>query len=962
MATRAGIVRACCMVVLLSVAACTAQPTSPGDGAAGSGDPADLGPGDAAAPGGGNDLSATVPDLATPTPPDLATPADLAMGPPDLAIAGGLTWPPSQAFPSFAPIGALDVIDLNPLANDRRTLMVTLAGLINRTRPRIYTTDDGGEGKTFWLDKVGATSTTMFSDPFALVTKYRAEFKGIVIYDDAQADTINLATTIAGQRDGIVASPAVAAILTAAPYQLPVLDDLRVNHFANKLAVYQYELDHYSAAATHRLIIGLNPGIAAFVRDYAVATQAMTVWLDPRVPAESQLLNKFFALLPPNSPYLGWWLDEPSGVHAAATFGIPVYAADFSSNLTVLGGTPRGSAAVPPPPAPPTLENKVYVAIFMSDGDNLQEDQHLVPMKWNSGHRGEVPIGWTIDPALVDVAPVILRYFQETATLNDVLVSGPSGLGYTYPAAWPSGAFVDYAKLTASYVKAARLRVVTVWNNGVDLADNDARAYLQQMPDLVGLTIQDESRALRFIDDKLPIMRLNISYGDTEAILEGGIDAQVKSWNGSAPLFVAVQGNMNMGTISPGAFAAVQGHYTNNTNVAFVRADHFFQLVNVANHLPQHRVFGGDFNGDGKSDALMYYAGDSNWWMALSDGTKLTWHGAGNSAAAGNLTDGKHIIDTGDYTGDHKADVLTYGVGDGTWRLGVSDGNALTWKDAGNTNNFGKLLDGKHRVFHGDFDGDGKRDALFYYSTDGNWWMGLSDGTKLTWHGAGNTSGFGNLLDGSHLFQEGDYNGDGKADLMFFSSDGTWWLGLSDGNKLTWTNAGSTSGFGNLVEGSHRVVSGDFNGDGKTDALFYYNGDGNWWLGLSDGTKLTWKLAGNTPPPRNLIDWNHRLFVADYTGDGKSDAMFYDAAAGGWWLGVSDGNKLTFAPAGSTAGLGNLVDPSRLLLGGDYNGDGKADGLFYYNGDGNWWLGLSDATKLTWQLAGNSSGFGDLTR
>src|SRR5258705_5775102 len=101
-----------------------------------------------------------------------------------------------------------------------------------------------------------------------------------------------------------------------------------------------------------------------------MATQAMRVWLDRTTRAESALLSHSRALLPPNSPSLGWWTSEPVGVHLAATFGVPVYAADWSSNLTVLGGSPRGSATVPPPPAPPPLENKMYVAIFMSDGDN----------------------------------------------------------------------------------------------------------------------------------------------------------------------------------------------------------------------------------------------------------------------------------------------------------------------------------------------------------------------------------------------------------------------------------------------------------------------------------------------------------------------------------------------------------------------------------------------------------------
>src|SRR5262249_38430083 len=256
-------------------------------------------------------------------------------------------------------------------------------------------------------------------------------------------DTINLATTMAGLKNGVVAAPSVAGNLMAAPYSLPVIADLRTNHFVDKMAVYQYELDHQSATATHRLICGLNPTIAGTLRDYCIALGAMTVWLDPTNANEKTMLGNFLKLLEVDSPYMGWWVNEPNGVSAASGYGVPVYAADFSQNLTVLGGAARG-INVPKAPAKPTLQNKIYVAIFMSDGDNLQEDQHLVLTKWNDAGRGKVPIGWTIDPALVDVAPTILNHYWSTATANDVMVSGPSGLGYTYPPDWPGTTFAEY--------------------------------------------------------------------------------------------------------------------------------------------------------------------------------------------------------------------------------------------------------------------------------------------------------------------------------------------------------------------------------------------------------------------------------------------------------------------------------------------------------------------------------------
>ncbi|SEG73002.1 Matrixin [Nonomuraea solani] len=53
-------------------------------------------------------------------------------------------------------------------------------------------------------------------------------------------------------------------------------------------------------------------------------------------------------------------------------------------------------------------------------------------------------------------------------------------------------------------------------------------------------------------------------------------------------------------------------------------------------------------------------------------------------------------------------------------------------------------------------------------------------------------------------------------------------------------------GLGNLRDG-RPLWTGDFSGQGKTEVLFYYPGDGNWWLGTLNGTEF----AGNSGRPFN---------------------------------------------------------------------------------------------------------------
>ena len=174
--------------------------------------------------------------------------------------------------------------------------------------------------------------------------------------------------------------------------------------------------------------------------------------------------------------------------------------------------------------------------------------------------------------------------------------------------------------------------------------------------------------------------------------------------------------------------------------------------------------------------------------------------------------------------------------------------------------------------------------------------------------------------------------------------------------------AGNTSNFGNLLDAGHQILEGDFDGDRKADIAFYYRGDGNWWTGLSDGKVFNWRAAGNVSGFGDLLDTGHRIWTGDFDGDRKTDIAFYYKGDGNWWMGLSDGSAFRWHGAGSAAGLCDLLDSRRRLFIGDYSGDRKTDALFYYNGDGNWWMGTSNGRVLDWRGAGNTRGFGDLTR
>ena len=104
------------------------------------------------------------------------------------------------------------------------------------------------------------------------------------------------------------------------------------------------------------------------------------------------------------------------------------------------------------PAAPPKLETKAYIALILSDGDNIQEQEHLFPIRWNSPLRGSFPVSWTQSPALADFAPAMLVEYYSTRTPNDGFITGPSGVGYGLPEKMDKADFRAFARLTAAYL------------------------------------------------------------------------------------------------------------------------------------------------------------------------------------------------------------------------------------------------------------------------------------------------------------------------------------------------------------------------------------------------------------------------------------------------------------------------------------------------------------------------------
>lgn len=363
----------------------------------------------------------------------------------------------------------------------------------------------------------------------------------------------------------------------------------------------------------------------------------------------------------------------------------------------------------------------------------------------------------------------------------------------------------------------------------------------------------------------------------------------------------------------------------------------------------------GDLNGDGKPDFIARRPDGTLWFYAGTGTVSSTDSGY---AAAVQIGVGWNAFDTilgvGDFTGDGKPDLVARKT-DGTLWLYASN-NAAKSKP---TFASGRQIGTGWSVYTeisaaGDFDGDGKADLLAR-RPDGTLWFYAGTGVV-----GGNAQGYAagkKIGTGWNVFKQvlgvGDLNRDGKADLIGLMPNGSAYY-YAGTRRTSGTNAWYLPARPVTLSGvtgtSTLVAPGDLNRDGTPDLLARSAAGALTYL---PGSVV--KDEGYSAAKTSAGGWNvntNELGVGDFTGDGKADVLATRA----------DGSLWLYPGLGSMTSTGALyVTPSRigtswqvyskLVAPGDFNGDGKPD-LLGIRADGTFWFYAG-----TGKVAGADTGY-----
>lgn len=365
-------------------------------------------------------------------------------------------------------------------------------------------------------------------------------------------------------------------------------------------------------------------------------------------------------------------------------------------------------------------------------------------------------------------------------------------------------------------------------------------------------------------------------------------------------------------------------------------------------------TFTGDTNGDGRSDIIMSrnIGGKRAITVYLGKTTGVFSEPITTQSTRNFYYDDPAFV--GDFNGDNISDVVIHWDSNGKRQLlvyiGKGDGTFYEGANLSSTRNHNlKLYPSDY--FVEDVNGDGKDDFVVHFrNASGNRsalvYKGTASSPYLVDAATYALTSSNKYYDEDPVFM-GDFNGDGKADLLVHWQDtvtNTRQLLIYKGNADATFSLGANLDSSITYDPLHipyKFLVGDVTGDGKDDFIAHYkNSLGNRENAVYRGTSSSpYTLEGiNALTSSNDYIPRDPVFVGDVNGDGRDDLIVHwTSSAGKRQLLVYTANSNGTFNSGVNFATTNNNNP--LLYSGrffvaDVDGDGREDFIVKWrNGD-----------------------------
>jgi hypothetical protein len=527
------------------------------------------------------------------------------------------------------------LLDIQGMSSEEKFSVFALQGLLNRAGPRVFLKagkdcrwmsfdldsrsawSDEGRRKLvyrygaqasiedYWIDYYTQNGTCEFkptSLPRLLLETKLA--KGWIVYESIQDDCCP-AATMAGLLDAIPATRQLIQALAAQGVKMPVIFDYASIH-SNFPAGGNCRLSGHLWAITNLLARCAHDGAVSRDRTYGLDAHDTIMDVDQAAQkrwfvydldysakrngagsmdtADLPILDRILKSLRPFSPVFGW--GRPNEEDLARTVGRhkAVVVCSGVINNSFFAALPRSRSSwrqinLQAVPETVKLENKIYVAFLVNEGDSIKAAISLGNAgNWLQPERGKIPINWGLDPLLGATHPALMDFYYDSMTTNDYFFAATSGWGYLHPDFVAKDFLQLYAGKVGQGVQVADLHYLDLWW----AVTINAQEFLKSAK-MSGLTRWSDEQRVKYDDQGVPVIFSNHYYtlkdpDEFASRLAADLEKVAPPW------FVVVYGG------SPHAFYEV-AHRLPSERFKVVKLDEFFSAAGRSRDKMEGRVW-----------------------------------------------------------------------------------------------------------------------------------------------------------------------------------------------------------------------------------------------------------------------------------------------------------------------------------------------------------------------------------
>lgn len=352
----------------------------------------------------------------------------------------------------------VSLLSWNKLEDAERALAQFVQGILNRKGQKIFIDIDNY--KMFLKEEAEEI------DLWKLLEENISEFSGAVCYGLNCNDVgINIAATLSAASDVLgVPRTLIEKVNALGLKTVRDLADVKGSNAERQRVIFNEVKDKLNKTAlVHQVVKEGNFHLT--LRDFSIANRWACIYTSENED-DRKLRREVLEWLDSNVPVYGWNDDEISFIKDISTYGDYAVPTDWSSNHSYFGKNIH--SVKQNVRRKPVTENKHYVAIVASDGDNVQwlERDFFTTSLFGQRQRSKIDykMNWTFSPSLAELCPDAAEKIYS-GNKHDYFISGVSGVGYANCLSYPRGRLDEFTARTSLTMKHSDLNVVCLLDN-----------------------------------------------------------------------------------------------------------------------------------------------------------------------------------------------------------------------------------------------------------------------------------------------------------------------------------------------------------------------------------------------------------------------------------------------------------------------------------------------------------------